>query len=401
LSYLQPYESRGNSRKMTGSPEQPRSIYPPRFPDDIPPPPPPEPTSPQPDPDVTPEDQEEEAGASKRSRKKDVRCEVCGLWFRSLSARHLRTHGLTRVRYRRLFVGVKDPTLTGSTDQSTQQPLTTVAKLADRITGSPAFLDAISAEVADHILNAAPLRSQVAFAAAQVIQARMAIHADAVGRLARISEELDADWRTQQGGPGGTPTPTRDLLGMAAQAHAEIAKAEDMVLKAAKLALEEQKAQSEQRAPSFTYSGEAESIPIPRDLGPADREALRALMGNLTRYVDHTRTARKAITVAAEEAVKDVSLPSVSSAGETGSVDQSSSGAPDQSGVSLPSPKVTKRRRRRKKPSTDAPPQGSQPTGSPDQGEGGVSDLGVGLQDGGSPGPQAQPPAQPPKTDDR
>jgi len=169
--------------------------------------------------------------------------------------------------------------------------------LADRITGSPEFLDALAAEVQEHILGSGPVRQQVALAAAQVIQARMAIHADAVGRLARLSTELDEEWRLTQGGRDGGPTPTKDLIGMAMQAHAEITKAEEMVLKAARLALEERKVADSGPAPAgYTFTGEAEAINIPADLSPADREGLRALMGNLQRYVDASRRARETIT---------------------------------------------------------------------------------------------------------
>jgi ATP-dependent exoDNAse (exonuclease V) alpha subunit len=123
------------------------------------------------------------------------------------------------------------------------------------------------------------------------------------GRLARASEALGEDWRITAGGKAGRPTPTKDLVAMAGQAHAEIVKAEEMVLKAARLALDERKAAVEMNeAPGFTYSGTAEGIAIPQNLVPADREALRALMGNLTKYVGATRQARQAITVAAEVA---------------------------------------------------------------------------------------------------
>ena len=297
-----------------------------------------------------------EEGSRGRSKKATVRCEVCGRWYRTLTAEHMRMHGLTGERYRRLFLALRDPTATGSMDQSPQTPVTTVDKLARRITGSVAFLDAISDEVAEHILGMAPLRHQVALAAAQIIQARMAIHADAVGRLARVTRELEQPWRVEQGGPNGQPTPTKDLVLIHAAAHQEIVKAEEMVLKAAKLALDERKAADTNQVPTFTYSGAAETIPIPRDLSPADREGLRALMGNLTKYVDANRKATRAITASPARVVPadgDVvpAQPSQQADGDVVPADLVSPAGPTSPTI----PMVTttapaKRRRTRKKP---------------------------------------------------
>lgn len=238
-----------------------------------------------------------------RSKEKaDVTCLVCGKKYRTLRSDHLQQHGLTRARYRRIYGG---PVVGGSPDQritgSADPHLALVQSLSQRVSDSTTFLDALASECSERILSSAPLRAQVSFAAAQIIQARVAIHADAMGRLSRISDELGADWRVKAGGHAGRPTPTKDLVSMAMQAHAEIVKAEEMVLKAARLALDEQKATAEMAdAPGFTYSGASESIKIPQDLGAADREALRALMGNLTKFVGATRNARAAITVAAD-----------------------------------------------------------------------------------------------------
>lgn len=236
-------------------------------------------------------------------KQRDITCLVCGKRYRTLRADHLREHGLTRERYRRIYgarsVGSPDDRLGGSSDQSGDPHLDLVARLSARVADSAGFLDALASECAEHILSAAPLRAQVAFAAAQMIQARVAIHADAVGRLSRVTSELDAEWRITAGGHAGRPTPTKDLLGIAMQAHAEVVKAEEMVLKAARLALDERKVDADApTAPGYTFSGAAETIAVPRDLSAADREGLRALMGNLQQYVKATRRAREVIDVA-------------------------------------------------------------------------------------------------------
>jgi len=233
-------------------------------------------------------------------------CLVCGKRYQKLRADHLREHGLTRERYRRVYGGlsVDDPAnpqtsgfqgISGSADQSQDPHLALVQRLSTRVADSAGFLDALANECAEYILSAAPLRTQVAFAAAQVVQARVAIHAKAVGRLARVSDQLDAPWRVEAGGHQGKPTPTKDLLGIAMQAHNEVVKAEELVLKAARLALDEQKAREETREiPGYAFTGAAESIAIPRDLSAPDREALRALMGNLSKHVDVQRQVRQA-----------------------------------------------------------------------------------------------------------
>jgi len=338
-----------------------------------------------PDPVSLPLEEEETTGPRR------VRCEVCGKRLSRMTVNHLRGHGLTRERYRRIYEALPDPTvgsvvqrISGSPDQSPRsRPLTTVDKLARRISSSAAFLDTLAAEVSDHILHAAPLRRQVALAAAQVIQARMAIHADAVGRLSAISDELGQPWRVDQGGSNGGPTPTKDLVAMAMQAHAEIVKAEEMVLKSAKLALEEQKAQDSAKAPTFTFSGAAENIAIPKDLSPADREGLRALMGNLTKYVDASRKARDAITVEA----KALPAPSTDTdapadGADALATDSPTTEAPDL-GVTTTAPTSTRRRRTSRRPKTD--PVIRSPSDPVIRSEGGVSDLDGGGGAGGTP----------------
>jgi hypothetical protein len=321
-------------------------------------------------------------GGAKRPR---VRCEVCGKVLARLTVEHLRGHGLTRERYRRIYTALRDPTV-GSADQSLsgspdQPPMTTVDKLARRIAGSAAFLDTLSSEVADHILHAAPLRTQIAFAAAQVIQARMAIHADAVGRLSAISDELGEDWRVLQGGPNGSATPTKDLVSMAMQAHAEIVKAEEMVLKSAKLALEEQKAQDATKAPTFAFSGAAETVAIPKDLSPADREGLRALMGNLTKYVDARRDAQEAITVPATPVIATTEGPDQSPE-DTQEVQGQGEGGPGGAlKVTTTAQNRPRRRRRRKRAPGEATDPVIRRADEPSI-QGGVSDSGGAASDG-------------------
>lgn len=252
-----------------------------------------------------------EGEKSSSGRRSDVTCLVCGRRYRTLRADHLQQHGLTRERYRRIYGAPAVDSASGPIQGSGDPHLDMIARLSQRVADSSGFIDALAQECSERILSSAPLRVQVAFAAAQIIQGRVAIHADAMGRLARVSDELGADWRVSAGGHQGRPTPTKDLIGMAMQAHAEIAKAEEMVLKAAKLALDERKVESEMAAaPGYTFSGAAESIAIPQDLGAADREALRALMGNLTKHVDLQRRARKAITVNAQVVDVESSAPS-------------------------------------------------------------------------------------------
>jgi len=244
---------------------------------------------------------EQESG---RRNKKDVTCLVCNRRYRVLRADHLREHGLTRERYRRIYGGTSRSTDlrgVGSTDQNIKDPhLALIERLSTRVADSAGFLDALASECAEHILSAGPLRAQVAFAAAQVIQARVRIHADAVSRLSRVADHLDEPWRVEAGGRNGKPTPTKDLLAIAMQSHAEIVKAEEIVIKAARLALDEQKAHNERAvAPGFAYTGAAEGIAIPRNLSAPDREALRALMGNLEKHVRTTREVRQAIATTA------------------------------------------------------------------------------------------------------
>ena len=322
-------------------------------------------------------DKETQGGRDRRRNQKrregSVECGVCRRKYARITAEHLRKHGLTRQRYNRIY---GDARSSGSPDQlrsAREGAPAMVLRLSEEISGSAAFLDALSSEVADHLLSSGPLRQQVALAAAQIVQARMAIHADAAGRLARVTQELDEPWRIKQAGPGGKPTPTKDLLGMAAQAHAEIVKAEEMVLKAARLALDEQKQAAVQRVvPGFAYSGEAEAIPIPRDLSASDREGLRALVGNLQRFVK----ARREVVDVEPTAIDPVPPTSIDPVPQAPAIEMTAT-LPEASAPTTP----RRRRRRRKDPLIRSP---TDPVSPPQPGpniggEGGVSDSGGGA----------------------
>jgi hypothetical protein len=128
------------------------------------------------------------------------------------------------------------------------------------------------------------LRDQLRLALCSTLSARLELHGRAVAHLAALREELAQPWRASDGGKDGDPTPTPHLVAMAGEAHHEVVKTEEALLRAIKLASEEARDQKQTldglgSRPAFT--GEAEVIPVPPELSPGERETVRSLLGLL------------------------------------------------------------------------------------------------------------------------
>jgi hypothetical protein len=92
----------------------------------------------------------------------------------------------------------------------------------------------ITDEVASVLVNG-PLRGMVRAGLTTLLQARMHELGTAQARMHAARVELASSWRIHQGGPLGSPTPTRDLVAIAQVLQADVKNAEEALLKIARL----------------------------------------------------------------------------------------------------------------------------------------------------------------------
>lgn len=219
----------------------------------------------------------------KRKHHPMQRCMVCKQTMKVVSPAHLRTHGLTGSRYARMYGA---PPLTSPS--STQRMSTTDPELAktvgERLLSDKVYLSTLTSEVGERMING-PLKTRLSMLLSTMLHQRAHVHAEAMAILSGSLQELKAAWRISQGGPGGAPTSTAELLDITRAAGKLAEDAENSVARAIKLALEEQKAASEYAdgvGPSL-YSGQAEKLGGMADLPAGDRESMRILVRSLAR----------------------------------------------------------------------------------------------------------------------
>jgi hypothetical protein len=234
-------------------------------------------------------------------------CQLCNRRFRKASASHLRSHGYSPEHYRRVFGGAAallPPTAQPAAAISVIDPTRGAVEAAARLAVDPRFV----AEVGEAMLNG-PLRDRLSYSLACLLETRAKTHASAVDRLTRINEELGADWRIKQGGEGGTPTDTKELVSMHLAAHAEVRSSEELFTKAMKLAIEESKGRKDAAlmVPEGLerYTGSAEKVPVPTSLTAGDRESVRVL---LSRLKEGMVARRKGVPVLIETTAAPVSV---------------------------------------------------------------------------------------------
>lgn len=215
-----------------------------------------------------------------RRPKRQVKCELCGRMYRQITTTHLRSHGYTLDDYKRTF-GSPVPPGPPSPPQ-VHAPQASTAQVADALLADQTFLHRLADDVGD-LLFTTELRERLRLGLVQLLGKRLDLHAAAVANLERVRQELGQRWRVERGGKDGAPTPTPHLVMMAGEAHQEVTKSEEALLKAIKLAVEEQRSNKDlaQAQARPAYSGEAEAIPVPPSLPAHERETIRTLFSLL------------------------------------------------------------------------------------------------------------------------
>jgi len=243
----------------------------------------------------------------RRRKRPRITCAICHRTFSKLTAKHLRSHGMSIAQYQRVFSSPCAPQPSPSPAPPTQgwdayhleraSPApqldpALVSATANALVESDDFVAKLADETSE-LLFSTHFKEQLRHALGRLLGRRMELHAQATAHLDRVRRELDQPWRIEAGGKDGEPTPTPHLIGMAGEAHHEVVKSEEALLKTIRLALEESRQNKEVLAalggrPSFT--GEGESVPVPPELDAAERETIRSLVHMLQQEV----TARAA-----------------------------------------------------------------------------------------------------------
>ncbi len=152
------------------------------------------------------------------------------------------------------------------------------------------------ADEAGEALFTGAARDRIRASIAGILVARMEALGSAHAAFATIKSELAQPWRTKQGGKRGAPTETSDLVSMGHLLHAEIKSAEDLVTRAVKLALDEEKSRGELAGTegpldAARFTGRHETLPVPEDMTAGEREAVRNLLTGFKSFIERRRAA--------------------------------------------------------------------------------------------------------------
>lgn len=231
----------------------------------------------------------------KAPTSRQVVCQICHKAFPTLTAAHLQAHGFTLTRYRRAYeASTRAPGLTPDGTVTSGVDRETISTIANRIVSDPQVIRDLAGEVQEAIFSSS-LRDQLRLSLVHLITERLRLHGDAAAAMQQINQELAQPWRTQQGGPNGSPTPTKDLVQMGTLLNQELKQGEELLLKTVKLAVEEWR--SNKGAGTLDgglnpdrFTGNAEVLPVPASLTAQDRETIRTLWGMFDQAIDADRT---------------------------------------------------------------------------------------------------------------
>ena len=182
-------------------------------------------------------------------------------------------------------VGAVDPRLGEHPGTASGLPPILLRQLASHLVRHPEYLARVSTDVSQALMSG-PQRDMLSQGLSALIMTRISLHGSAVDRLQNINNELGQQWRIDQGGEGGGPTSNKDLVMMHSAALAEMRSGEDLLIKAVKVAIDEQKhRQSVDGAaiPMDRYKGGGTKNLVERAqaLSGAERETVRQLLGML------------------------------------------------------------------------------------------------------------------------
>ena len=216
------------------------------------------------------------------SSKKKVQCQVCGRDFIRITQSHLDmcSPGLSLEEYRRVYGPTSPDGLSRTALAKSAGEIAAV--VVDAINKDDALLADIATRVGNHLFSE-HARGKILGAALMVLAERSGAYQGTLEKVRAIEKELFAQHRIEAGGPDGAPTDTGTLLGMAKYASGSLKDAEESLLRLVRSAIDDRKIHQTQVAIQQNFSGVHERIPVPKDLNPTQREALRRLGSRLIR----------------------------------------------------------------------------------------------------------------------
>jgi len=228
----------------------------------------------------------------KKRKSKTQRCRVCNKLFKNITPEHLRTHNITLQRYRRLFGATMPPSTTelmevGSVSDP-QDGL--VSAVSERLLQENVWVGCLADEVGER-MTTGPMRHRLSLLLTTMLHQRAKVHGQSMSVLCEALNELQESWRITQGGPDGQPTSTEELLRIVDRGTKLVQQSEEAVMRAMKVALEEQRLQTEHAdslGPAL-YQGTGETLAMP-DLPTGDREIMRALLGMVSKHASEANT---------------------------------------------------------------------------------------------------------------
>jgi len=246
------------------------------------------------------------------AKPKQERCMVCKVYFDRLTQTHLKTHGFTTQRYRRVYGGIRahprhsTKIPIGSVDD--EHRLELVGSVAENIANDKVWVACIADEVGERMLTG-PLRHRLSTLLTTMLAQRARVQGESLAILNGALGKLREEWRYSQGGLDGAPTDTDTLLRIVDRASKLVKDSEDAVMRTVKLALDEQRTAAEfsDGVGPTLFSGDSDKLlGMPKQLSAGDRETMRGLLGILQVAAQHDVDAvntvhLEAVTVSASD----------------------------------------------------------------------------------------------------
>lgn len=216
------------------------------------------------------------------SRK--IKCQLCGRSFSRITATHVETiHGMSLDTY--AAAGYAITPKEQAKRITIQFEGSGLHQLASEIIQHPEFLATAATGVASKML-AQDNKLRLHLVANQLLGRRLA-RLEAIEELEdRAIEQLMQPWRLEEGGDGGSETPTSELLSVLQTLSQQRTRAEDIVLRHLKMLMDEDKAPITKHGAAGDYSGEVERSSL-EDAGVSEEERKR--IGNLLKLIDQKK----------------------------------------------------------------------------------------------------------------
>lgn len=217
----------------------------------------------------------------KRTLPRTVQCQLCGRKFNRITQSHLDSAhpGVDLETYRKTY---------GPTTQAEMEEklaLTDGERIAnvviEQIKDDPALMKDIASRVGSSLFST-ELRGKFVGTVLMLLNNRLQSFGKMQRQLEQVNEELFTPERIEAGGPFGAPTDTATLIQIGRLARDNMADAEDALLRMVKLAVDDSKT-PEQQQPINIFTGKHETLIIPPEFSPKQRETLRRLGSRVLR----------------------------------------------------------------------------------------------------------------------